>query len=105
MSSEIDAVTLNRFEDAPMIQQGASNPIGVTRALQRAINACHRESLSASEDPAVRLIVHQLAYICGVHAIDHDPDVYSQLSTACTGRSTAIKQARQTVALAAQPTA
>lgn len=65
ISSEIDEVAPNRFADALLIQQGASNPSGVTRTLVRAINACHRESILPREDPAVQLIVHQLAHICG----------------------------------------
>ncbi|CAG2155366.1 hypothetical protein [Cupriavidus numazuensis] len=40
MTTEIDQVARNRFEDALFIQAGASNPSGVARALVRAINAC-----------------------------------------------------------------
>ncbi|EKS72034.1 hypothetical protein BG60_23780 [Caballeronia zhejiangensis] len=89
MPSEIDEVAPNRFADALLIQQGASNPSGVTRTLVRAINACHRENVSTSEDAAVRLIIHQLAHICGVWEIDHVPEVYSTLTEACEARKRA----------------
>lgn len=95
MSLEIDEVAPNRFEDALMIQLGVSNPSGVTRTLLRAINACHRESVSASEDPAVRLIAHQLAHFCGVEEINHAPDVYARLTEECDMGKRACNQARQ----------
>jgi hypothetical protein len=47
------------------IQAGAGNPSGVARTLARAVNACHQETVRAREDPAVRLIVPQLAVLCG----------------------------------------
>lgn len=55
-----------RFTDALAIQDGACNPSGIAHALVNACRECIDEGKSQREDPAVRLIVHQLAYICGV---------------------------------------
>lgn len=55
---------MNRFQDALDIQQGACNPRGVSLALNRAINeACDTGGHSKANDPAVRLILHQLVFI------------------------------------------
>ena len=61
----------HRHSAALAIQEGACNPSGIAHAI---INACReiREeptfagTTSIKNDPAVRLMVHQLAYICGV---------------------------------------
>ena len=50
---------------AKLIQEGASNPIPISRALNEAIAECREEKVSPSEDPAVFMILHQLAYILG----------------------------------------
>ncbi|SOF01896.1 hypothetical protein SAMN05446635_10018 [Burkholderia sp. OK233] len=76
------------------IQAGAGNPSGVTRTLARAINACHQETVRAREDPAVRLIVHQLAVLCGSLAIDNTLDVYGKLNDQCRVKDAAIKTTR-----------
>jgi hypothetical protein len=96
MIGEIDAVAANRFEDALLIQQGASNPSGVARTLVHAINACHQENARARVDAAVRLIVHQLAHLCGVWEIDHDLDTYGKLTAECEARKAALQAARST---------
>lgn len=81
--TDMDQVAVNRFSDALAIQAGASNPSGVARALVRAINQCNKENVGAREDAAVRLIVHQLAYLCGIYEIDHTSDVYGVLTREC----------------------
>ncbi|MFM0007375.1 hypothetical protein PQR57_41295 [Paraburkholderia dipogonis] len=60
----------------------------------RAINACHQENVRAREDPAVRLIVHQLAFLCGVFEVDNTLDVYGKLNDECREKDVAIKAAR-----------
>lgn len=62
---------MSRFQDAYDIQQGACNPSGIARALVKACDEARDEITASgvgriSDDPAVRLIVHQLAYICKV---------------------------------------
>jgi hypothetical protein len=60
----------------------------------RAINACHQENVRAREDPAVRLIVHELAFLCGVIEVDNTLDVYGKLNDECRVKDAAIKAAR-----------
>lgn len=74
----------NRNSDAVSIQNGACNPSGICHSI---LNACDelREkkygTKDITEDPAVRLMVHQLAFICKVGEIDHLPDKYTELMT------------------------
>ena len=60
----------------------------------RAINACHQENVRAREDPALRLIVHQLAFLCGVFEFDNTLDVHGKLNDRCKVKDAAIKAAR-----------
>lgn len=55
-----------RHSDALMIQEGAVNPSGMAHSLVSACKECLNEGVSQRDDPAVKLIVHQLAYICGI---------------------------------------
>jgi hypothetical protein len=66
----------------------------VARTLVRAINACYQEDVRAREGPAVRLTVHQLAFLCGVFEVDNTLNVYGKLSTECREKDVAIKAAR-----------
>lgn len=60
-----------RHGDALAIQEGACNPSGIALAI---VDACkeirgepnHAGTAQITSDPAVRLMVHQLAYICGL---------------------------------------
>jgi hypothetical protein len=85
---------INRFKDALAIQRGASNPSGVSRALVQAIGACHQEGVSAAEDPAVRLIVHQFGHLCGVWEVFHDLDVHGRLIASCTESDATLRAQR-----------
>ncbi|MFC6307222.1 hypothetical protein E2553_37755 [Paraburkholderia dipogonis] len=60
----------------------------------RAINAYHQENVRPREDPALRLIVHQFAFLCGVFEIDNKLDVYRKLNDRCRVKDAAIKAAR-----------
>jgi hypothetical protein len=55
-----------RNNNALMISDGACNPSGMARTLVQACDECRQEGGVPSTDPAVRLIVSQLAYICGI---------------------------------------
>jgi hypothetical protein len=78
----------NRYRAALLIQQGAVNPCGIAHALVEACRECMAEGTSQREDPAVRLIVHQLAYICNVAEIDNDSgQVYGRLTAECASRA------------------
>ena len=73
-----------RHSDALAIQQGACNPSGVARALVRAIDEARSENTDTDyvrNDCAVRLIVHQLAFLCPVD--DKLGGDYSELMAKC----------------------
>lgn len=77
-----------RHEVALLIQNGAVNPQAVARSI---VTAC--EDIRAqpnfsgtnqlTSDPAIRLMVHQLAYICKVYEIEQSLPVYGELLEEC----------------------
>ncbi len=75
-----------RHQDAIMIQDGACNPHGITRSLVHALGECRDEGMDTAAtcaDPAIRLIVHQLAFLCCVRALDDRLTIYSQAIDQC----------------------
>ncbi len=65
-----------RHSDALFIQEGACNPSGIALAIVAACKEMrdepdHKGTDEITSDPAVRLMVHQLAFICDVPALDH----------------------------------
>jgi hypothetical protein len=79
----------NRFANALAIQLGACNPSGIAHSILDACKECREEGFGTSEicmDPAVRLMVHQLAFLCGVTSGVEDlyqaPN-YSECTRAC----------------------
>ena len=87
-------MTANRFYDAYMIQQGACNPAGIARALVTACDqamADHQSTDRVRNDPAVRLIVHQLAFLTNSTEYDQqlgygDDDPYRRDMRLCRER-------------------
>ncbi|WP_233874949.1 hypothetical protein [Paraburkholderia adhaesiva] len=83
----MNQAALNRHADALNVQEGgACNLSGVARSLVRAINQCHGENLGTDgirNDPAIRLIVHQMGHLCNIGEIDRDLSVYDSLEKAC----------------------
>ena len=77
----------NRFKEAIQIQQGACNPIAVSRALTLAIEQVRDERGSIEDDPAVRLIAHQLSFLLGVPKIDREFEVYTRLVHECEAKA------------------
>ena len=75
-----------RFNDALMIQQGACNPSGIARTLVAACKECLDENGDQRNDPAIRLIVHQLAYLCNVAEFDSSLTAYGKATEACESR-------------------
>lgn len=67
----------NRYRDAIAAQQGACNELAVANALVSAIREVRAEGGSARQDPAVRLIAHQLSFLLGVAKLD-DITAYSE---------------------------
>ena len=55
-----------RNRDALAISSGACNCSGIARTLVQAIDASRADGCQPASDPAIRLIVSQLAYLCGV---------------------------------------
>jgi hypothetical protein len=76
---------VKRHRDAIAIQAGACNPSGIAHSI---VEACaeiralpdHTGTKQITGDPAVRLMVHQLAYICNVAGLD---DGYSEAVNEC----------------------
>lgn len=80
----------NRFWDAYGIQQGACNPSGIARSLVTAIDEARAENsdtASLCADPAVRMIVHQLAHILNLYEYDRDLDAYGRDLRSCKERA------------------
>lgn len=84
---------MKRHRDAIAIQAGACNPSGIALSI---VEACkeirdtpavrYTGTKQITEDPAVRLMVHQLAYICNVAGLD-DLTGYGQAVNECRLRS------------------
>ncbi len=74
-----------RFKDAFEVQKlGACNPCGIASTLVAACRECLAEGVSQCEDPAVQLIVHQLAFLCGTLNVDRH---YNELMDQCEQRA------------------
>jgi hypothetical protein len=76
-----------RHVDAIAIQLGACNPSGIALSI---VDACreirsepnHTGTKQITSDPAVRLMVHQLAFICHAEDAYVGPE-YNRLVDAC----------------------
>ena len=77
-----------RFVDAVSIQGGACNPIAISRALVRAIEEVRADVRTPGtdaicNDPAVRAIAHQLAFLCNTTRLDVSGEDYDTTMEAC----------------------
>jgi hypothetical protein len=73
-----------RFADALLIvDPGACNPSGIAYAIAGACREARDEGVSTKDDPAVRLMVTQLAWVCRA---DSNTDDYGALLAACRDR-------------------
>jgi hypothetical protein len=92
---DMNVLASNRWNDAIGIQAGAGNLSGVARSLVHCINQIQRgengDTMDVRNDAAIRLIVHQMAFLCDVYAIDGG--VYTQLTAECKEKSEATKAA------------
>lgn len=78
---------MKRHRDALAIIQGACNPSGIALAI---VDACkeiralpnHTGTAQITSDPAIRLMVFQLGYICGVDTRFECAD-YTRAQDAC----------------------
>lgn len=71
-----------RHRDALLIQEGACNPCGIAHSLVEACREVIAERGDQRNDPAVRLIIHQLAYLVGVPTDETMTD-YAAWTDAC----------------------
>lgn len=69
----------NRFDNAIGVQQGACNIAGVGRTLLEAIDQTVADGHVPAADPAVRLIVHQLASLGNVWTLNHQSGALTEL--------------------------
>ncbi len=69
-----------------IVDPGACNPSGVALALHQACRQAIAEGVSQRDDPAVRLIGLQLAYLLNVDRI-LDGAEYARLIEQCTARA------------------
>ena len=77
----------DRHADALVIaESGACNPSGIALTLHHACRQVIREGGRQADDPAVRLISLQLAFLTGTARI-LDPDDYARLLAACRARA------------------
>lgn len=73
-----------RNANAVCAQSGACNPIAVIRGLQQGVEELRAEQPDADhptilQDPALRLIIHQLAYLFRVHDHTLSSEEYGRL--------------------------
>jgi hypothetical protein len=74
-----------RFANALLIvDPGACNPSGIAYAIVDACREAREEGVSTKDDPAVRLMVTQLAWVCRA---DSDTEDYGKLLAACRDRA------------------
>lgn len=81
----------NRYENAIGIQAGACNPSGILHSM---IEACaeiraepdHTGTDQLCNDPALRLMAHQLSFLLRVASVDADLTVYSELTAECEAK-------------------
>lgn len=82
MEAEWKAVDPKRFKQALAIDEGASNMIPIARVLHESAQECLIESIAPQRDPAIRLIVHQMAHLCDVGSTMSLTD-YNHVVEAC----------------------
>jgi hypothetical protein len=74
-----------RHDDALYIDSGAVNPVAVTNTLSKHMAELWVEThdmTKVKNDPAIKLMVHQLAFICGM-SVNWDVLEYSAVVRAC----------------------
>jgi hypothetical protein len=82
----------NRFREAlQIVDPGASNPSGIAHAIVAACTEVRRKGGSTATDPAIRLMVTQLAWVCRADSC-HIND-YGQLLAQCRRRIVAEARA------------
>lgn len=68
IAKDWNATPPKRFALALQIDQGASNMVPLSRVLHESTQECLDENVAPQKDPAVRLIVHQMAHLTDLGA-------------------------------------
>ena len=83
-----------RHTDALAISAGACNPSGIAYSITDACQEIRsgpdyesRGTIAITSDPAVRLMVYQLAFLCGADTRMDAVGVYDELVKACQGQA------------------
>ncbi len=77
---------MNRFQTAKIAQDGACNPTPISRGLQQAIYEIRDaggDTNTILNDPACRLIVHQLAHLFRVNDFEDYSEAMSEVEAKC----------------------
>jgi len=90
--------TPRRFSDALAIQAGACNPSGIAHSIVAACQEARAEpdhggTADLCADPAIRLMVHQLVFLCGIISGAEDfarGADYGTCTAECEKRSKAV---------------
>jgi hypothetical protein len=69
--------------DALAITAGACNPSGIAHAIMEACREVRDENGTPTADAAVRLMAHQLPWICKAYKLDSDLTEYCKLTHDC----------------------
>jgi hypothetical protein len=78
-----------RFEQANFIAQGACNPTAIALSIHEAGKECIREGMGTAQicaDPAIRLMLHQLDYICKMYELE-DFETLTRVFDECKARA------------------
>ncbi len=76
----------NMYDDALAIQEGACNPRAIANSFTRHCGELDTDGIRTN--PALRLMVHQLAYLMDIYSIDNDLTTYGELTDICKGKAT-----------------
>lgn len=77
---------MSRFSDAIYISDGACNPVAIAHTINHHMSIMHQNGSSSTEireDPALRLMVHQLAFLMNVQQLDSEVCAWSVLRHKC----------------------
>lgn len=80
---------MKRHNDAIGIQQGACNLIAIANVLVSAIQEVRALGKQPEHDEAVRLILHQMAYLANVAQLDSSGVEYDRCMIVCEAGETA----------------
>jgi hypothetical protein len=77
-----------RYQDAYYIQQGACNPSGILHAMLEACteiraDPAHKGTQDLCDDPALRMMAHQLAHLFNLAEYDQDLSAYGRDLAIC----------------------